>query len=152
MIGGGLADLGHLIVELADIAGVDAHSAATGLDGREDVLRLEVDVRDDRNAGLRGDDRQRARVLVGGAGHAHDVATGGRQFGDLLESGADVVGLRRRHRLNRDGGVTADVQVANLDPAGGPARGEDGAFLTDGGDAKSNGVSHALQYGTRTGA
>jgi hypothetical protein len=42
--GGG--DLTHLVVELLDVARVDPHGRAPGLDGGEDVLGLEVDVGD----------------------------------------------------------------------------------------------------------
>jgi hypothetical protein len=41
------------------------------------VLGLEVDVRDHRDRGLHGDDRQRVGVVLGRAGHAHDVTAGG---------------------------------------------------------------------------
>ena len=37
-----------LVVERLDVAGVDAHGGAAGVDGREDVLGLEVDVGDHR--------------------------------------------------------------------------------------------------------
>ena len=100
VIGGGLADVLDLVVELADVARVHAHSTATGLNRLEDVLRLEVDVGDNRDTRLLGDDRQRLRVLIRRAGDSNDVAACGRQLGDLLQRRADVVRLRRRHRLD----------------------------------------------------
>ncbi len=147
-VGGGLADRRDLVVELSDVAGVNAHRAASGLNGGEDVLGVEVDVRDDGDARLLGDDGQRLGVLVRRAGDPDDVAAGGGELRDLLEGGADVVGLRRRHRLHGDGGVTADEQVSDPDLAGGLAGGENRALLAHGGDAKGDRFSHALQYVT----
>src|SRR3979490_3444121 len=40
--GGGAAHLRNLVVELADVAGVDPYRGASGVDRGEDVLRLEV--------------------------------------------------------------------------------------------------------------
>ena len=61
---GGLGDLLDLVVELADVAGVDAYGGAAGVDGGEDVLRLEVDVGDHRELGVLGDLLQRVRVVL----------------------------------------------------------------------------------------
>src|SRR6476661_4755603 len=49
---GRAGDLLDLVVELADVPGVDAHARTARVDGREDVLRLEVDVGDDRDLAL----------------------------------------------------------------------------------------------------
>ena len=78
VVGGGLADVLHLIVEATDVAGVDPDGTAAGLDRLEHVLRLEVNIGDDGDARLLGDDRQRIGILVGRAGHANNVAPGGR--------------------------------------------------------------------------
>src|SRR6478735_5432837 len=122
---GRLGDLLDLVVELADVARVDAHGCAAGVDGRIDVLRLEVDVGDDRDLALARDRRQGVGVVLARAGHAHDVAAGGRQLGDLLERRVDVGCGRRRHRLHRDREVAPDTDLADLDLAGLSPRGED---------------------------
>ena len=115
-----------LVVELADVARVDADRGAAGVDRGVDVLRLEVDVGDDRDLRLARDRRQRVGVVLGRAGHAHDVAAGGRELGDLLQRRVDVGGRRRRHRLHGDGRVAADRDLADLDLAVCPAGREDG--------------------------
>ena len=78
MVGGGLADVLHLIVKATDVAGVDPDGTAAGLDRLEHVLRLEVNVGDDGDARLLGDDRQRIGILIGRASHANNIAAGGR--------------------------------------------------------------------------
>src|SRR4051812_10577143 len=118
-------DLLDLVVELADVAGVDAHGRTAGVDGREDVLRLEVDVGDDRDLALAGDGGQRVGVVLAGAGDAHDVAARCSQLGDLLERRVDVGGGRGGHRLHRHREVAADPDLADLDLAGPAPRGED---------------------------
>ena len=115
MIGGGLADVLHLVIKLTDIARVHTHGATAGLDRLEHVLRLEVNVGDHRDTRLLGDDRQRVRVLIRRAGDANDVAAGGRQLGDLLERRTDVVRLRRRHGLDGDPRATAHRNVPHHD-------------------------------------
>ena len=115
VIGGGLADVLHLVIELTDVARVHSHGAATGLDRLEHVLRLEVNVRDDGDTGLLRDDRQRIRILIRRAGNANDIAAGGRQLGDLLERRTDVVRLRRRHGLDGNSSATAHRNVPHHD-------------------------------------
>ena len=115
VVGCRLADILHLVIELTNVARVHAHRAAACLDCLEHVLRLEVDVRDHRDARLLGDDRQRVRILIRRAGDANDVAAGGRQLGDLLERRADVVRIRRRHGLDGDRSATAHRNVAHHD-------------------------------------
>src|SRR5262249_50442388 len=61
-------------VELLDVSGVDAHPRTSGVDGGEDVLRLEMDVRDDGNRRLPGDGAQRIGVLLPRTCDPHDVA------------------------------------------------------------------------------
>src|SRR6478735_4345776 len=122
----GLArDLLDLVVELADVAGVDAHRCAAGLDGGVDVLRLEVDVGDDRDLALPRDRGQRVGVVLARAGDAHDVAAAGRELGDLLEGRVDVGRRGRRHRLDRDREVAADADLAHVDLTGLATRRED---------------------------
>ncbi len=83
----GARDLLDLVVELLDVAGVHANRRAARLDRGEDVLRLEVDVRDHRDLRLAGDRRERVGVVLRRAGHADDLAAGRGQLGDLLERG-----------------------------------------------------------------
>ena len=111
-------DLADLVVELADVARVDAHRGAAGLDGGEDVLRLEVDVGDHRDLRVLGDLGQGVRVVLRGTCHPDDVAARRGQLGDLLQRRVHVGGQRRGHRLHRDGGVSADEHLADLDLTG----------------------------------
>lgn len=60
---GRLGDLLDTVVRLADVARVDAHGRAAGLDGPEDVLGLEVDVGDDRDLAVLGDLGERVGVV-----------------------------------------------------------------------------------------
>ena len=73
---------------------------------------------------------QRVGVVLARARHPDDVAAGGGQLGDLLQRGVDVGGQRRGHRLDRDRGVAADEDLADLDlpalAAGGQHRGRRG--------------------------
>ena len=115
VVGGRLADVLHLVIELTDVTRVHAYGTAAGLDCLEHVLRLEVNVCDHRDARLLGDDRQRVRVLIRRAGDANDVAAGGRQLGNLLERRANIVRLRRRHGLDGDWSATAHRNVAHHD-------------------------------------
>jgi hypothetical protein len=124
-VGRRAGDLLDLVVELADVARVDADGRATGVDRGEDVLRLEVDVRDDRELGLARDHRQRVRVVLGRHRDAHDVTAGGRQLGDLLQGRVDVGGRRRAHGLHAHRGVPADGDLAHLDLARASPRGQD---------------------------
>ena len=106
------------------LPGLTRTAAQPGLDRGEDVLRLEVDVGDDRDLRLAGDRRQRVGVVLRGAGDPDDLAAGGRQFGDLLQRGADVRRTRRGHRLHRHRGVSADRHGPDLDLPALPALGE----------------------------
>ena len=119
---GGAGDLLDLVVELADVAGVDAYGGAAGVDRGEDVLRLEVDVGDHRELRVLRDLGERVGVVLAGAGHPDDVAPGGGELGDLLERAVDVGGQRRRHRLHGDRGLAPDAHLADLDLAGLAAR------------------------------
>jgi hypothetical protein len=84
----------------------------------EDVFGLEVNVRDDRDLALLGDDVQHVGVVLGGDGDTHDVATGRCELGDLLKGAVDIRRLGRRHRLNRNLVVAADHHLSHLDLAG----------------------------------
>ena len=53
-----------LVVELADVARVDPDRGAAGVDRGEHVLRLEVDVGDDRDLRVLRDLRQRVGVVL----------------------------------------------------------------------------------------
>ena len=120
-----LRDLGDLVVELADVAGVHAHRRAARVDRGVDVVRLEVDVGDDRDLALLRDDRQRLGVVAAGHGDADDVAARRGELGDLLEGRVDVRRGRRGHRLHAHLGVAADEDLAHLDLAGLASRGQD---------------------------
>ena len=50
---------------------------------------------------------------VFGTAHAHDLAAGGRERGDLRRRRLDVVRLRQRHRLDDDGRAAADRDAAD---------------------------------------
>ena len=66
-----MADVLDLVVELADVTRVHAHGTAAGLNRLEDVLRLEVDVGDNGDTRLLGDDRQRLRIFIRRAGDSN---------------------------------------------------------------------------------
>src|SRR5436309_7679101 len=123
-IGRGLGDLPHLVVELLDVAGVDPHRRAAGVDRREDVLGLEVDVGDHRDLRLARDLGEGVRVVLGRYGDPDDLAARRGQLGDLLEGGVDVGGQRGGHGLHRHRGAAADRYRADHDLAGDPARGQ----------------------------
>src|SRR5262249_16226016 len=89
-LGGPAGDLFDLVVELADVARVDPDRGAAGVDRGEDVLRLEVDVGDDRDLRLLRDGRQRLHIVLRRYGHPYDLAAGRGQLGDLLERRVDV--------------------------------------------------------------
>ncbi|GAC1368597.1 MAG: hypothetical protein NVSMB43_02690 [Pseudarthrobacter sp.] len=63
MVLGGAGDFLDLVIELADVARVHAHCRAPGLDGSENILGLEMDVRDDGNLRLARNDGQRLRII-----------------------------------------------------------------------------------------
>ena len=143
----GRGDLRDLVIKLLDISRIHAHAHA-GVDRGEHVARLEMDVGHHGNRGLLGDDRQGVGVLIGGARNAHDVTASGRQFGDLLEGCADVVRLRRRHRLDAHRGVATHINVAHLDLAGLLARAKNLRLFFHGRDTKRYRIIHASDYVT----
>ena len=119
-----LGDLLDPAVEFLDVAGVDAHGGAAGVDRGEDVLGLEVDVGDHRNLAVLGDFAQCVGVLLPRAGDPDDVAAGRGQLGDLLQRGVHVVGLGGAHGLHRDRVVAADADVADHELSGLAPRGQ----------------------------
>src|SRR5690606_34243544 len=105
----------------------DLHSFPTrrssdlGLDRLEHVLRLEVDVSDDRDLGLLRDRRQGFRVVRARARHPDDVTARGGQLGNLLQRAVDIRRVGGGHALHGDRVVTAhadrpDVQLPGLTP------------------------------------
>src|SRR5262249_15612559 len=124
--GGG--DLLHLVVELPDVARVDADGRAARVDRGEDVLGLEVDVGDDRDLRLLGDGRQRLDIVLAGYGDADDLAAGRGQLRDLLERRVDVGGQRGGHRLDADRRAAADRHRADHDLPALPPRRESGRW------------------------
>jgi len=68
-----------------------------------------MDVRNDRDLTLFGDNRQRIGVIRSGDSDADDIAAGGGEFRNLLESAVDVCRLRRGHGLHTDPCVPADL-------------------------------------------
>ncbi len=109
-----LNDLGHLVVA-ADVPGVDADGGDAGLDRLEREARVEVDVGDHGQRREPHDQRQRLGVLELRHRHAHDLAAGARELGDLRRRRGDVVRLRQRHRLDSDRRTTADRDIAYPD-------------------------------------
>ena len=115
-VGGRPGDLADLVVERLDVARVDPHRGAAGVDRGEHVLGLEVDVGDDRDLRLAGDRRQRVGVVLGRHGDPDDLAAGRGQLGDLLQRGVDVGGQRGGHRLHRHRGAAADRHRVRCPP------------------------------------
>ena len=143
-------DLLDLVVELADVARVDPHRSAAGVDGGEDVLGLEVDVGDDRDLRVAGDLRQGVGVVLARAGDPHDVAAGGGQLGDLLQGGVDVGRRGRAHRLHRDRRVAAHEDLADADLTRDPPGRDDGRRgPRAGGGRHTKGDGHACDYLSR---
>ena len=116
-------DLADLVVELADVPGIHTYGADPSVDGCEDIPWLEVDVGDHRDLALARNDVQYIRVVLVRHGHAHDVAPGRRELGDLLQGRVDVRGLSGSHRLHAHLSVTADLHLANGDLASLATRG-----------------------------
>ena len=118
------SDLADLIVELADVSGVDPHRTDARVDRGEHVPRLKVDIGDHRQLALRRDNVQHIRIILMRDGNTHDVAAGRRQLGYLLQCRIDVRGLRRRHRLHAHLRLAADPDLPDLDLSGLPPRRE----------------------------
>ena len=114
------------LLGLAQVAGVESQTLHAGLEGRERHLDVEVDVGHDRHRRARDDlgESFGGRDLVARA--AHDVGALGGQRVDLLQRALDVGRLGRRHRLDRDRSVAADLDGTDGDLAG-LATGAEGA-------------------------
>ena len=127
---GGARDLLDLVVELLDVAGIDAHARAARLESGKDVLRLEVDIGDDRDAGLAGDLGQGVGVVLAGHCDTHDLAARRGELGDLLQGGVDIGRQRGRHRLHAHGRIAPDLDrvrgVAQQELTRGAPRGQGG--------------------------
>jgi hypothetical protein len=123
-VGRGLGDLGDLVVELLDVARVHPDRRAAGVDRREHVLGLEVDVGDDRDLRLLRDGGQRVGVVLGRDRDPDDLAAGGGQLGDLLQRGVHVGGQRGGHRLHAHRRSAAHRHRTHHDLAGQPALGQ----------------------------
>ena len=95
-----------------------AHGGTPGVNGCEDVLRLEVNIRNNRDRRLLRNRRQRIRVDRLRAGHAHDVTTSRCQLRDLLQSCVNIVRLRRRHRLHTNRVIGSDTYSTHEQLAG----------------------------------
>ncbi len=119
---GGLGDLSHLVVEGPDVARIHAHRRAAGVNGSEDILRLEVDVGDHRDLTLGSDRGERVGIVLAGDGDAHDVTAGRSEFGDLLQGGVDIGGLGGGHRLHRYRCVASDQNRSHPDLTSGSPR------------------------------
>ena len=112
-----LLDLGLL----PQVAGVESQALDTCLERSEGHLVMEVDVGHDRHRRA-GDDVRQAfgrRFLVARA--ADDVRSSCREGVDLGQGALDVGGLRRRHRLHRDGSAVADAHTTQGDATCRPA-------------------------------
>ena len=118
-------DLLDLVVELADVAGVDPDGGAAGVDRGEDVLRLEVDVGDDRDLRLAGR-CSAARRRRPGSGTATRTMSQPEAVSSAICWRVALMSVveRRGHRLHRDRAVAADPDLADLDLAGLAAGGE----------------------------
>ena len=85
-----------------------------------------MDVGDDRDIRLLGDDGQRLGVVLAGHRHPDHLATRRRELGDLLQRRVDVRSQRRGHRLHAHRRIPTDlhrvVRVSKGDLAGLPAR------------------------------
>ena len=102
----------------ADVARVEPQAVDPGLERGERHAVLVVDVGHDGHR-RPGHDAGQALGRLGLVARApHDVAAGHGQVVDLLQRAVDVGRLGGRHRLHRDGSVTADGHVAHHDLAG----------------------------------
>ena len=96
------------------VAGVDTQGGDAGLNGGESQTIVEVDVGDKRQGALGNELRQGLGGGLVGDGHAEDVAPKVVGTADLSEDGGDVGGRDVCHRLNRDGGATANLHGTDM--------------------------------------
>ncbi len=84
------------------------------LDRFEGEPVVEVDVGDERHGRLRDDLRYGGGGGLVGHGDPHDLAAELRQLVNLADGAGDIGGVGVRHRLDANGGVAADLHVADL--------------------------------------
>ena len=113
-----MGDLFHPAVEFFNVAGVDAHSSAAGVNGGKNVFWLEVNVGDHRDGGFFGDGWQRIGVDRLGAGDTYNIAAAGGELCDLLQGGVDIMGFGGGHGLDRHRIVGANTYAAHHELAG----------------------------------
>ncbi len=100
-----------------------------GLDGGEGEAVVEVDVGDEGDGGAADDIGQGGGGFLVGNGEADDLGAGLGELRDLVERGLRVGGVGVGHRLDDDGSVAADLNVADVDGAGRAAGAKGRAFL-----------------------
>ena len=111
-------DFFNLVVEGADIPGVDSYASTSRLDRGENIFGLKVNIGDNRNGGAFTDFRQRIGVILGRASHADNVASRRSELCDLLQSGLYVGGQGGGHGLHRDGSSAAHRDFADIYTSG----------------------------------
>ncbi len=111
----GLVDDHPGLLVAADVARVDPDAVRARVDRLQRERVVEVDVRDDRDRGLRDQARERVDVLLARDGAADDVAAGVGHGADLAQSGVVVGRLGLRHRLDGDGRSAADLDATDVD-------------------------------------
>ena len=100
---------------VADIAGVKAKAIHAALQGFESKLVVEVDVGDKRDVNLLLDSGERLCRFHVWHGTAYYLAACFLDFADLPHSGGDIARVGLCHRLNGNGRVTANLDVAYID-------------------------------------
>ncbi len=84
------------------------------LDRGECEAMVEVNVGDEWNRCLADDIGKRLRSPLIGDCNAYDLRAGVRQARNLLDGGLCIGRVRVRHRLNDNGSVAADLNVAHM--------------------------------------
>ena len=83
-IGGGLADGGTNLIEFTNVARIHAYRGTARIDSLKHVFALKMNIGDYRDRRFLHDFRQRVGIILVWHGHAHDVASGCGQLGNLL--------------------------------------------------------------------
>ena len=115
MIGSGAANFLHLIVELTNISGVHTNRTTTGFNRCKNILRVEVNIGNNRNARLLSNNWQCFSILISRARNTNNVAARCGELCDLLQCRTDIVGLRCSHRLNRNGSTPTNRHIPHHD-------------------------------------
>ena len=111
---------------VADVAGIDAQLIDARVQGHQGKLVLKVNVRNQDGFGAAlADFRQRLGGLLIGHGQADDFAPSGFHLLDLRDRLLHFARVRLGHRLDGNGGVSADRQASDLDRAGFSSRWEE---------------------------